>query len=192
MMWGIYPVNYKLLINYNSWATKYINMFGLIFLITAVYGNCETDCYITCLSKSSLNTCSQTCCKFDHISFSDGKVFFVDGGEKLEIELEEVYFELPKISSSPKKTAEVETIIETKPEPVYQFSSKCEEKCSKYCKKSGSKCFESCNSKYCTVAAIPEDTQFSWITILATVAGVAVIAGMLRPKTYYDGYRRLD
>lgn len=171
-------------------------MFGLFCLFTAVSASCETNCYVTCLSESSLNTCSRTCCKFEFIEYEDDKVYFIDGDSRLELELEEVYFELPKLpitSRVSEKPTPYEPIKETEVQPAENFVNKCEEKCSRFCKKTGAKCLEKCNSSYCTSTGMPAESDNNYTTTILSIIGCfAVFALLARPKTYYDGYTRLE
>jgi len=171
-------------------------MFGLLCLFTAVSANCETNCYVTCLSKSSLNTCSRACCKFDFIEYEDEKVFYIDGDTKLELELEEVYFEIPKLPKASKvseRPAEYEAGEETEVQAVEIFASKCEEKCSRLCKKTGPKCLEKCSRSHCSTAQVPAGSDSTYtITVLSILGCFVVIALLARPKTYIDGYARLE
>lgn len=162
-------------------------MLGFILILSAAYAECETSCYISCLAESDLTTCSKSCCTFKNILFEEDKVFYVHGDEKVEIELEPVYIEIPTAPTYKPKEHPAEPVLapSRSVDPVT-----CEDKCLNYCKKTGSKCVDVCYSKHCI--SIPEPSSSIWPKAIISVTCLTLLLGYLRSKQHEGGYIRLD
>lgn len=171
-------------------------MLWIILLATGVYSECQSGCYSTCLSENSLNTCSQKCCKFKNIAFEDGNVFFIDGNEKILVEMEEVYFDIQKYSVNYKPAqTEVTTYkksdVQSNPFEGMTFNSVCEKKCSKHCSTQGLKCYNWCSDKFCSAKEPEQSPNYLWYAILGIGALYLMKKYVISPK-YDNGYVKLD
>jgi hypothetical protein len=164
-----------------------------LFIVGAL-SYCKTDCYVNCLQAKSLNKCSEECCKFDNISFDDGKVYFHDKNQKIEIELEEIFYPMPQKTEYVAKTPETKAKSTKNPYDSLKNlipGTPCQQKCVRYCRTRYDTCYTDCNSERCEPKAVPAAPNYALYIVLAIV-GLYIIKRIFTPQKYLDGYFKLD
>ena len=169
-------------------------MIWIGFIVAFAVASCEVQCYATCLTQDSLNKCSQKCCQFDNILFENGKVYYFDGKERIELEIEDIHYEMPKkVDFVPRPKQEPVLIAKNNYESLSNTlpGNKCEQKCNKFCRTADDGCYEDCNKKYCATNEKVSGPNY-YLFAFFSVIGIFLVKWVVTPKNYEEKYYKLD